>query len=102
MGVAGTFITQICVRSLGAGLILALGCFGGVEDVLSALHGRDIPMALATSKAEPADEQAPPPGTNVAPRAIDERTAYQLVSMMRDVVQRGTGTAATLAARSSE
>lgn len=27
--------------------------FGGVEDVLSALHGRDIPMALATSKAEP-------------------------------------------------
>jgi len=30
----------------------------------------------------------------LAPRAIDERTAYQLVSMMRDVVQRGTATAA--------
>ena len=30
----------------------------------------------------------------IAPRAIDERIAYQLVSMMRDVVQRGTGTAA--------
>ncbi|TMN17694.1 penicillin-binding protein 1A [Pseudoxanthomonas sp. X-1] len=54
---------------------------------------------LATSKAEPADEQAPPPGTNVAPRAIDERTAYQLVSMMRDVVQRGTGTAAKVLGR---
>ena len=37
--------------------------------------------------------------TNVAPRAIDERTAYQLVSMMRDVVQRGTGTAAKVLGR---
>ncbi len=34
------------------------------------------------------------PDMVVAPRAIDERIAYQLVSMMRDVVQRGTGTAA--------
>ena len=30
----------------------------------------------------------------MAPRAIDERVAWQLVSIMRDVVQRGTGTAA--------
>lgn len=30
----------------------------------------------------------------LAPRAIDERVAWQLVSIMRDVVQRGTGTAA--------
>src|SRR5690606_38686024 len=30
----------------------------------------------------------------VAPRAIDERVAFQLVSMMRDVVRRGTGRAA--------
>src|SRR5690606_28553141 len=30
----------------------------------------------------------------VAPRAIDERVAWQLVSMMRDVVRRGTGRAA--------
>ena len=35
----------------------------------------------------------------VAPRAIDERTAYQMVSMMRDVVQRGTGTAAKVLER---
>ncbi|MCD9006728.1 penicillin-binding protein 1A [Luteimonas sp. XNQY3] len=30
----------------------------------------------------------------MAPRAIDERVAYQMISMMRDVVRRGTGTAA--------
>jgi len=42
---------------------------------------------VAAKPAEAADSVA-------APRAIDERTAYQLVSMMRDVVQRGTGTAA--------
>ncbi|WP_242110473.1 penicillin-binding protein 1A [Luteimonas aquatica] len=41
----------------------------------------------------------PPPGTPLAPRAIDERVAYQLVSMMRDVVQRGTGTAAKVLGR---
>ena len=35
----------------------------------------------------------------LAPRAIDERIAYQLVSMMRDVVQRGTGTAAKVLGR---
>lgn len=35
-----------------------------------------------------------PEGAVLAPRAIDERVAYQLVSMMRDVVTRGTGTAA--------
>ena len=42
---------------------------------------------------------APPPSGKVAPRAIDERSAYQLVSMMRDVVQRGTGTAAKVLER---
>lgn len=49
----------------------------------------------ATAKAD-----APPPADAVlAPRAIDERIAYQLVSMMRDVVQRGTGTAAKVLER---
>ena len=43
----------------------------------------------AEAKPEPLPENAV-----MAPRAIDERVAYQLVSMMRDVVQRGTGTAA--------
>jgi penicillin-binding protein 1A len=37
--------------------------------------------------------------TIIAPRAIDARVAYQLVSMMRDVVQRGTGTAAKVLGR---
>lgn len=35
----------------------------------------------------------------LAPRAIDERIAYQIVSMLRDVVQRGTGTAAKVLGR---
>lgn len=35
----------------------------------------------------------------LAPRAIDERIAYQIVSILRDVVQRGTGTAAKVLGR---
>jgi len=35
----------------------------------------------------------------VAPRAIDDRIAYQIVSMLRDVVKRGTGTAAKVLGR---
>ncbi|MEE7546205.1 peptidase, partial [Xanthomonas sp. Kuri4-1] len=42
---------------------------------------------------------APAADARIAPRAIDARTAYQLVSMMRDVVQRGTGTAAKVLGR---
>ncbi len=41
----------------------------------------------------------PPADAVMAPRAIDERVAYQLVSMMRDVVQRGTGTQAKVLGR---
>lgn len=46
--------------------------------------------ATADIDKEPA---AAPPREDmiVAPRAIDGRVAYQMVSMMRDVVQRGTG-----------
>lgn len=48
----------------------------------------------------PAAPATPPnPDARTAPRAIDERTAYQLVSMMRDVVQRGTGAAAKVLGR---
>ncbi len=42
---------------------------------------------------------APDVDVVLAPRAIDERVAYQLVSMMRDVVQRGTATAARVLKR---
>lgn len=50
------------------------------------------------SKDETADKPqtpaAPPADAVIAPRAIDPRVAYQMVSMMRDVVKRGTATAA--------
>ncbi|MGV8941989.1 MAG: penicillin-binding protein 1A [Lysobacter sp.] len=43
---------------------------------------------------------APPPADLVvAPRAIDGRVAYQMISMMRGVVQRGTGTRAKVLGR---
>jgi penicillin-binding protein 1A len=65
--------------------------------------------APAAAAASATDKQAPPPtaaapaalppDTVLAPRAIDARVAYQLVSMMRDVVQRGTGVAAKVLGR---
>ena len=74
---------------------------GGSAQVSNVVDGFDLgpaqqakPKPEATA-AKPAVSAAPiDPDAVVAPRAIDERTAYQLVSMMRDVVQRGTGTAA--------
>ena len=60
------------------------------------------PVAAKPTEAKPETiEPAKPvnPNARTAPRAIDERTAYQLVSMMRDVVQRGTGTAAKVLGR---
>ncbi|MEP6634340.1 MAG: penicillin-binding transpeptidase domain-containing protein, partial [Luteimonas sp.] len=58
----------------------------------AAKSGKDA--AVAEIKPAPLSANAV-----VAPRAIDERVAYQLVSMMRDVVQRGTGTAAKVLKR---
>lgn len=52
--------------------------------------------APASTAVAPVD---PPADTVLAPRAIDDRVAYQIVSMMRDVVQRGTGTAARVLGR---
>ena len=60
------------------------------SDALS--KGKDKAGGDAKPAALPAD-------TVIAPRAIDPRVAYQLVSMMRDVVQRGTGTAAKVLGR---
>jgi penicillin-binding protein 1A len=52
-------------------------------------------VAAETAPKKPTEPPKPvDPNRVIAPRAIDERTAYQLVSMMRDVVLRGTGTAA--------
>jgi penicillin-binding protein 1A len=67
--------------------------------------GGATPAKTANAKddkgAKPAARKqvALPPDTPVAPRAIDARVAYQLTSMMRDVVQRGTGTAAKVLKR---
>ncbi|MEO6137984.1 MAG: penicillin-binding protein 1A, partial [Luteimonas sp.] len=63
------------------------------------------PPITAKGKPQPAATPAAPKptvlsaDTIIAPRAIDARVAYQLVSMMRDVVQRGTGTAAKVLGR---
>jgi penicillin-binding protein 1A len=58
------------------------------------------PGTGATGTAKPAAKPAAlPADTVLAPRAIDARVAYQLVSMMRDVVQRGTGIAAKVLGR---
>jgi len=53
----------------------------------------------ASKQPQPPKPVAPPADTVLAPRAIDPRVAYQIVSMMRDVVQRGTGAAAKVLGR---
>ena len=59
------------------------------------------PQPQQAPDAAPADTSAAAvdPNAKTAPQAIDPRTAYQLVSMMRDVVKRGTGTAARVLGR---
>lgn len=49
-----------------------------------------VPVAAGSTGTAPAETAAP----RLAPRAIDVRTDYLIVSMMRDVVRRGTGSAA--------
>ncbi|RMH93291.1 PBP1A family penicillin-binding protein [Lysobacter pythonis] len=54
------------------------------------------PAAVASQAAKPT---ALPEGGVIAPRAIDARVAYQIQSMMADVVKRGTATAARVLKR---
>jgi len=65
---------------------------GGSATPAAAASTPTAPNAAATTAPLPKDMA-------LAPRAIDARVAYQLVSMMRDVVQRGTGTAAKVLGR---
>jgi len=62
----------------------------------------DFDLGPAPTTAEPPAD-APPPSSGVpdlmAPRAIDARTAYLVHSLLRDVVLRGTGRAATVLGR---
>ena len=81
------------------------GAHGGGTPASQVVGGFNFGPAAATATAKPAEakpkaeEKPADPNAITAPRAIDERTAYQLVSMMRDVVQRGTGTAAKVLGR---
>ena len=75
-----------------------------VSQVVDGFNFGSAPAATDPAKpAAPVAEAPAPapvnPDARTAPRAIDARTAYQLVSMMRDVVQRGTGTAAKVLGR---
>jgi penicillin-binding protein 1A len=87
----------VACRSCGAG-----GKPGVPSTVIDGFNlGPSMPPAAAveaTSSAQAAT-QAPDPDAVIAQRAIDPRVAYQLVSMMRDVVQRGTGTQAKVLGR---
>jgi len=62
------------------------------ESTASALN--PIGSAHASSSAAPAPGQP-----HLAPRAIDPRNAYLVTSLMRDVVRRGTGSAAMVLKR---
>ncbi|GGA67264.1 penicillin-binding protein 1A [Arenimonas soli] len=53
----------------------------------------------AETGAEEAAPEVPEGPISLAPRAIDARTAFMIQSMLRDVVQRGTGRAATAIGR---
>jgi penicillin-binding protein 1A len=70
-------------------------------DLGPAGGGTQAEKPKAEDKAKPKDAKpaALPADLTMAPRAIDERIAYQIVSMLRDVVQRGTGTAAKVLGR---
>lgn len=63
-----------------------LGPAGSAKPAAAA---KPDPKSAAKPAAAPATL---PAGAVLAPRAIDERIAYQLTSMMRDVVLRGTAT----------
>jgi len=69
-----------------------LGPSPGASTAAAPKPGADAPAA-GTRKAP---DMA---GMTLAPRAIDERIGYQIVSILRDVVQRGTGTAAKVLGR---
>ena len=63
------------------------GPAGATAAAPAAQPGKDVQPAKPAADAKPVD-----PSMVVAPRAIDPRVAWQLQSMMRDVVRRGTAT----------
>lgn len=92
------------VACRGCGVQLAAGAAMPTSNVVAGfdLGPGGAPAAPTANAKEPKAAPAPsaaPAGATVAPRAIDARVAYQLVSMMRDVVQHGTGFAARVLGR---
>ncbi len=86
----------------GGGKPVRAGNVVGGFDLSSAAGA--APANRKTSEGARKDDEAKKPvalpaDAVIAPRAIDPRVAYQMVSMMRDVVQRGTGTAAKVLGR---
>lgn len=85
-------------------LMACRGCGGATGSSTSApvsqvvdgfnFGAEPAPAASTGSAATPPAEPTAVATAQTAPRAIDERTAWQLQSMMRDVVTRGTATAA--------
>ena len=57
------------------------------------------PAAKEENRSKPKAAAPAPADLIVAPRAMDSRISYQIVSMLRDVVQRGTGTPAKVLER---
>ncbi|MFC3716713.1 penicillin-binding protein 1A [Luteimonas soli] len=88
-----------CVGTGGSQAVVVSNVVDGFN--LGPARPAEPPKPAPEAESEPAPaEAAPLPEDFVAaPRAIDPRVAYQLVSMMRDVVQRGTGTAARVLGR---
>jgi penicillin-binding protein 1A len=59
----------------------------------------DLGSAGARSEDDPAKSSTDSALVNLAPRAIDARTAYLVSSLLRDVVRRGTGSGAAVLGR---
>lgn len=57
-------------------------------------------LGSGSGRAETLSVADAPVDVALAPRAVDERTAYLINSLLRDVVRRGTGTGARIAGRS--
>lgn len=79
----------------------------GARDAPTVVDGFDFGPSQASAEAAPttpeAGADATPPAADgqwtPAPRAIDERTAFLVHSMLRDVVRRGTGASAKVIGR---
>ena len=73
---------------------------GPGDSAAAATAGKDKDKAAkAQEVSKPKAAQATPADMVVAPRAMDSRISYQITSMLRDVVLRGTGTAAKVLGR---